>query len=163
MDKLAPYIKPCVDITCNTFRDFFGVDLEPEEPHYIDPEKDSPWDILSVISLSGAVQGAMIISMKAGLALKLAGILTGAAHTEVDADVEDTTGEIINIITGNIKPKVPNGNRMVLSVPVVINAREYSIAWPSKRTRILCIPFKIFNDSLFDIIAAIETESEKEI
>jgi chemotaxis protein CheX len=160
MDDLTRYIKPFVEVTLNTFKEFVGVDIEARNPHFLDPETDSEWDISSVIGLSGAVRGAVIISMKKNLGIKLTDMLTGTEHTEMDADVVDAVGEIVNIIAGNIKPKVPNGDRIVISIPTIIKGKEHSIAWPSKQTRILCIPYKAFDDDIFHLLAAIELENE---
>jgi chemotaxis protein CheX len=99
--------------------------------------------------------------MKSELALKLTDLLTGTEHSEIDADVIDAIGEINNIIAGNIKPKVPNGEKIVISIPTIIKGKEHSIAWPSKQTRILCIPHKAFDNDIFHLMVAIELENEK--
>jgi len=159
MLELTNYVEPFVEVTVSTFKDFVGVDVSPRHPHFLDPEKGFEWDISAVIGLSGVVKGAVIVSMKAELAIKLTDILAGEGHTDIDADVVDAIGEINNIIAGNIKPKVPNGDRIVISIPTIIKGREHSIAWPSKLTRILCIPHKAFDDDIFHLMVAIELES----
>jgi chemotaxis protein CheX len=161
MENLTDYVEPFVEVTVATFSEFVGVEVSPRHPHYLDPEKGFEWDISAVIGLSGAVRGAVIISMKQDLAIKLTDLLTGSPHTEVDADVVDAVGEINNIIAGNLKPKVPNGDKIVISIPTIIKGREHSIAWPSKQTRILCIPHKAFDNDIFHLLVAIELENEK--
>ncbi|MCL2804789.1 MAG: chemotaxis protein CheX [Treponema sp.] len=159
--ELQNYVEPFVEVTVNTFKEFVGVDVSPRHPHFLDPEKGFEWDISAVIGLSGVVKGAVIISMKADLAIKLTDMLAGEGHSEIDADVVDAIGEINNIIAGNIKPKVPNGDRIVISIPTIIKGKEHSIAWPSKQTRILCIPHKVFDNDIFHLMVAIEIETEK--
>ena len=159
--ELQNYVEPFVEVTVNTFKEFVGVDVAPRHPHFLDPDKAFEWDISAVIGLSGAVKGAVIISMKAELAIKLTDLLAGPDHTEIDADVIDAIGEINNIIAGNIKPKVPNGEKIVISIPTIIKGKEHSIAWPSKATRILCIPHKAFENDIFHLMVAIELENEK--
>lgn len=158
MLDLTNYVEPFVEVTVSTFKEFVGVDVTPRHPHFVDPEKGMEWDISAVIGLSGAVKGAVIVSMKTELAVKLTDLLAGPDHTEIDADVVDAIGEINNIIAGNIKPKVPNGDRIVISIPTIIKGKEHSIAWPSKQTRILCIPHKAFEDDIFHLMVAIELE-----
>ena len=158
--ELQNYVEPFVEVTVNTFKEFVGVEVQPRHPHFLDPEKEFEWDISAVIGLSGAVKGAVIISMKANLAIKLADQLAGEGHQEIDADVVDAIGEINNIIAGNIKPKVPNGDKIVISIPTIIKGKEHSIAWPSKQTRILCIPHKIYENDIFHLMVAIEVEPE---
>jgi len=159
--ELKDYIIPFVEVTKVTFSDFVGVDnVESKNPFYMDPDKGFEWDISAVIGLSGVVKGAVIISMKEKLSLRLTDMLAGPGHAEIDSDVVDAIGEINNIIAGNIKPKVPNGDNIVISIPTVIKGKEHSIAWPSKQTRILCIPFKAFENDIFHLMVAIELESE---
>jgi chemotaxis protein CheX len=159
--ELTNYVEPFVEVTVNTFKEFVGVDVSPRHPHFLDPEKEFEWDISAVIGLSGIVKGAVIVSMKTELAIKLTDLLAGEGHKEVDADVVDAIGEINNIIAGNIKPKVPNGDKIVISIPTIIKGKEHSIAWPSKQTRILCIPHKAFENDIFHLMVAIELETEK--
>ena len=159
--NLQNYVEPFVEVTINTFKEFVGIDVLPRHPYFLDPEKSFEWDISAVIGLSGIVKGAVIISMKAGLAIKLTDLLTGETHKEIDADVVDAIGEINNIIAGNMKPKVPNGDSIVISIPTIIKGKEHSIAWPSRATRILCIPHKAYDDDIFHLMVAIEKENEK--
>jgi chemotaxis protein CheX len=159
--ELQNYVEPFVEVTVNTFKEFVGIDVSPRHPHFLDPDKGFEWDISAVIGLSGAVKGAVIVSMKADLAIKLTEMLAGPGHTEIDGDVVDAIGEINNIIAGNIKPKVPNGEKIVISIPTIIKGKEHSIAWPSKQTRILCIPHKAFENDIFHLMVAIELEPEK--
>jgi chemotaxis protein CheX len=157
--ELADYIVPFVEVTLSTFKEFVGVEVSPMQPHYLEPEKGFEGDVSSVIGLSGAVRGAVIISMKAEVAMKLTDTLVGSHHTEIDADVVDVVGEVVNIIAGNIKPKVPKGDKIVISIPTVIKGKELSITWPSKQTRILCIPYKVYKNDFFHLLVAIDLES----
>jgi len=157
--ELTNYVEAFVDVTVNTFKDFMGVEIASRHPFFLDPEKEFEWDISAVIGLSGIVKGAVIVSMKSELAIKLTDILAGPGHTKIDADVVDAVGEINNIIAGNIKPKVPNGEKIVISIPTIIKGKEHSIAWPGKMTRILCIPHKVFDNDIFHLMIAIEMEN----
>jgi len=159
--ELQDYVEPFVEVTINTFKEFVGADVTPRHPFFLDPDKEFEWDISAVIGLSGVVKGAVIISMKAELAIKLTDLLAGEGHKDIDADVVDAIGEINNIIAGNIKPKVPNGDRIVISIPTIIKGKEHSIAWPSKQTRILCIPHKAFDNDIFHLMVAIELEPDR--
>ena len=158
MDKMIQYIKPFVDVALNTFEEFVGCEVVAKHPYFLDAEKESEWDISSVIGLSGAVKGAVIISMKKNLGIKITEMLVGTAPTEIDADVVDAVGEIVNIIAGNVKPLIPNGDRIVISIPTVVRGKDHNIAWPSKQARILCIPFKIFEEEIFHLLVALELE-----
>ena len=157
--EMQNYVEPFVEVTINTFKEFVGMEVTPRHPHFLDTEEVFEWDVSAVIGLSGAVKGAIIVSMKTELAVKVTEMLTSEKHTEIDADVIDAIGEINNIISGNIKPKVPNGEKIVISIPTIIKGKEHSIAWPSKQTRILCIPYKAFDNDIFHLMVAIEMQN----
>ena len=157
MDKMVQYIKPFVDVAVNAFANFVGCEVSPRNPHFLDSNKESEWDVSSVIGLSGALKGAVILSMKKELAIKITELLAGTTPTEIDADVVDAIGELVNIIAGNVKPLIPNGEKVVISIPTVVKGKEHVIAWPGKQPRILCIPFKIFEE-IFHLLVAIELE-----
>jgi len=157
--ELQNYVEPFVEVTINTFKEFVGMEVTPRHPHFLDTEEVFEWDVSAVIGLSGAVKGAIIVSMKTELAVKVTEMLTSEKHTEIDADVIDAIGEINNIISGNIKPKIPNGEKIVISIPTIIKGKEHSIAWPSKQTRILCIPHKAFDNDIFHLMVAIEMQN----
>ncbi|MDR0472274.1 MAG: chemotaxis protein CheX [Treponema sp.] len=153
-------VKPFVDVTINTFTTFVGCDLSPKQPFFTDKEMDLNSDITGIIGISGVVRGAVIISMKMELAKIITGILTGSPPSEVDVstDMVDAIGEITNIIAGNVKQKIPNGDHMVISLPTVIRGLEHSIIWPSKERRILCIPFEVTEKGVFHILVAFGAE-----
>jgi chemotaxis protein CheX len=153
------YIQPFVDVCESVFRDFIGSELIAERPHFTDKKDSYDWDISAVIGLTGEARGAVVISMKKSLALKLTGVLTGSTHTDIDDEVVDAIGEIINIIAGNAKRGLEESFRLVISLPTIIRGTNHTIMWPSEQARIICIPFKIFETEMFYLSIAIEASS----
>jgi len=160
MEILEQYVKPFVNATLNTFKAFVGFELVAGNPHFSGRTLGFDQDISAVIGLSGDIRGAVVISMKKKFAIKVADTLVGIAHTEMDDDIVDAIGEIVNIIAGNIKNEVPGGERIVISLPTVIKGSEHSFAWPGKQSRILCIAFKHEDDS-FHLLVDMEKTSEE--
>ena len=158
---MEKYIQPFVDVCKSVFRDFVGADLTEERPYFADTATVMEWDISAVIGLTGEARGAVVISMKKDLAVKLTGTLTGAEHQTVDDDVIDAIGEIVNIIAGNVKKNLEEAFRLVISLPTIVQGKEHSIKWPGNQTRIICIPFHIFEDTTFNLSVAIEAVSGK--
>ncbi|HKL85725.1 MAG TPA: chemotaxis protein CheX [Treponemataceae bacterium] len=156
---MEKYIQPFVDVCENVFRDFIGTELVTQRPYFVDKNDPHDWDISSVIGLTGEARGAVVISMKRNLALKLTGVLTGSTHTEVDDEVVDAIGEIINIIAGNAKRGLEESFRLVISLPTIIRGPGHTIMWPNDQARIICIPFTIFDTETFCLSVAIDTSS----
>ena len=160
MEILEQYVKPFVNATLNTFKAFVGFELVAGNPHFSGRTLGFDQDISAVIGLSGDIRGAVVISMKKKFAIKVADTLVGIAHTEMDDDIVDAVGEIVNIIAGNIKNEVPGGEKIVISLPTVVKGSEHSFAWPGKQSRILCIAFKHEDDS-FHLLVDMEKTTEE--
>ena len=160
MDILEQYVRPFVNATLNTFKTFVGIDLIAGNPHFQGRTVVMDRDISAIIGLSGDIRGAVVMSMKKGLAIKLADILVGTAHTEMDDDIVDAIGEIVNIIAGNIKSEVEGGEKIVISLPTVVKGKEHTFAWPGRQSRILCISFKHENDSFHLLVDMEKVEAE---
>ncbi|GHU09523.1 chemotaxis protein CheX [Spirochaetia bacterium] len=156
MSNMEQYIQPFIDVCINVFKEFIGVDLIVERPYISDQSSVTEWDVSGVIGLTGEARGAVVISMKKDLALRLTTELTGTGHTEFDSDVADAIGEVINIIAGNAKRGLEETFRLVISLPTIIQGKQHSIKWPTAQTRIICIPFQIYDNEWIHLSVAIE-------
>jgi chemotaxis protein CheX len=155
---MEKYIQPFIDVSIKVFKEFVGCNLVAERPHFSDPVKASAeWDISAVIGLTGEARGAVVISMKKSLAIKFTDILTGTAHTDMDGEVIDAIGEIVNIIAGNAKQGLESAFRLVISLPTIVKGNEHSIKWPHNQTRIISIPFRTPDNETFTLSVAIES------
>lgn len=155
---MKPYIKPCIEACQHVFKNFLGLEIIAEEPYLLDKKVNPGWDISGVIGLTGDVRGVIVISMKETLACTLTSRLIGKEYTQIDDDVTDAIGEIVNIISGNAKQGLEKLFHLVISIPTIVRGQEHSIVWPrGEQTKILCIPFKIFKNEGFTLSVTIET------
>ena len=142
---MEQYIQPFIKGSEDVFRDFCKTEIRAGRAYFVSKDEfESKWDISGIIGLSGEVQGAVAISLKEDTAFKITESLTGIKHSYIDSDVTDAVGEIINIITGNVKNIFEDKYRSKISLPSIIKGKSHSIVWPSQRARIICIPFTIF-------------------
>jgi chemotaxis protein CheX len=154
---MEQYIQPFIDVCVNVFKEFVGCDLTVERPYFAGREAIKEWDISAVIGLTGEARGAVVISMKSALAQKMTSTLTGTEHTGLDSEVVDAIGELVNIIAGNAKRGLEEAFRLVISLPSIITGKEHSVQWPNNQARIICIPFKVFDNDSFCLSVAIES------
>jgi chemotaxis protein CheX len=154
---MEQYIQPFINVCKNVFKDFVGIDLVVDRPFFADKDSINEWDISAVIGLTGEARGAVVISMKKILAIKLTDILTGTAHEETDEEVVDAIGEIVNIIAGNAKKGLEETFRLVISLPTIIQGKGHAIKWPNSQARIICIPFTAPEGDTFNLAVAIES------
>ena len=111
---------------------FIGTRTNADEKH--------DWDVSAVIGIAGQTKGAVVISFTKKLATLLTSILVNKEITKVEADVVDTIGEVVNIITGNAKKGLEE-YRLMISLPAIIKGNNHSVAWSSKTIPIIGIPF----------------------
>jgi chemotaxis protein CheX len=153
------YIKPFIDVCIDVFKQFIGCEIADKTPYFSEKGAIGGGDVSAVIGFTGEACGAVIISMQKNVAIKLTDKLTGSPHTVMDDDVIDAIGEIVNIIAGNVKQKVEETMKMIISLPTIVQGSGHLVKWPGNQTRILCIPFKIFEDDVFTLLVAIEISS----
>ena len=154
---MEEYIQPFIKVCESVFRDFCKTEVKVGRVFFMVRDKqEMDWDISGIIGLSGQISGAVSISMKDTVAFKVTKNLTGVEHNSFDLDVVDAVGEIINIITGNIKKEFEESFRTAISLPSIVQGKGHRIIWPSERIRIICIPFSIFSEQEIFLSIAIE-------
>lgn len=154
---MEKYIQPFVDVCTSVFKDFLGVELTTDRPYFQEKSDFGAWDISAVIGLTGEARGAVVISMKRDLAIRITDTLTGSPHKDMDEEVIDAIGEIINIIAGNAKRGLEESFKLVISLPTIVRGKSHEIAWPTDQARIICIPFRVFETDSFCLSVAIES------
>ena len=154
---MEKYILSFIKVCESVFRDFCSTEVKAGKVFYLTKEnRDMGWDISGIIGLSGQISGAVSLSMKDNVAFKVTKTLTGIDHNAFDADVIDAIGEIINIITGNIKKEFEASYKTAISIPSIVQGKGHRLIWPSKNIRIICIPFFIFSDEEVFISIAVD-------
>ena len=155
---MKQYIQPFIKTCTTVFHEFVNLDTEAKMPYFLEKDAVTEWDISAIIGLTGEARGAVVISMKDDLAMKLTGILTGKMHKVLYDEVVDAVGELINIIAGNVKQELEDAFRLVISLPTIIHGKEHSLVWPDSKARVICIPFALAdsNESNFTLSIALE-------
>ena len=157
---MKQYIEPFIKVCKNVFTEFVNLNLEAKLPYFMEKDAVTEWDISAIIGLTGEARGAVVISMKDELAIKLTAILTGKSQNVLYADVVDAVGEIINIIAGNVKQELEEAFRLVISLPTIVKGKEHSINWPEGQARVICIPFSLSETDNFTLSVALESSKD---
>lgn len=152
---MEEYIQPFIDVCISVFKDFLQCDLKAERIFFVEKDDFHDWDISGIIGLTGEARGAVAISMKKETALKITSLLTGMEHMNIDDEVTDAMGEIINIIAGNVKKYLEEMFKLVISLPTIVKGKAHTVVWPNEKTRVVCIPFTIFSDETVCLSVAI--------
>lgn len=114
------YVNPFVDATVHTFKSMCGT--EPERSGKLELRESgfiATYDMVGVIGLSGGVKGAVLMTMSVDVARKAVGAFLMEEITEVNNDLMDGFGEILNIIAGAAAAKL-EGMHINLALPTVV-------------------------------------------
>jgi chemotaxis protein CheX len=135
----AEYINPFLTSTISVFDTMLRCKLERGNP-YLKNGTQPHHEVSGVIGLSGKAQGTVVLGLSREAALGAAEAMLLERPPEINGDVTDAVGELVNIIAGGAKAKLEHLN-MSMSLPTVITGKSHCIEFPRKVTPI-CIPFK---------------------
>ncbi|MCB2198158.1 chemotaxis protein CheX [bacterium] len=137
------YLNPFINSLINTFEMMLGMNPEPGEPS---PKGEgmTQGDITGLVGFAEAnIIGSVAVSFPTEAALKLYAAMTGEEVTEITRDVEDSIGEISNIVAGGAKTVFASqGLTFHISIPSVIVGRQHSITHKIE-TPVYVVPFKV--------------------
>ena len=63
-------------------------------------------------------------------------------------EMTDVVGELVNIISGNVKKNLEDYFQITISNPTVVSGIAHMVVIPDDRIRLLCIPFTVFNNEI---------------
>ena len=141
------YIEPFVEAAVHVFTDFFGETPHPQKPFLLRREDETGWELSGIIGIGGDSKGVVVVSLTESVAITLTGHLVGHPITEVNDDVMDTIGELVNIIAGNAKKGLEQ-YRLVISLPSIVRGRSHQVSWPFG-IPVIGIPFIMPSGSFF--------------
>jgi len=146
------YINPFIQATEDTFRTMCGVEVERDGQ--LTARKNglsSAYNMIGVIGLSGAVKGAVLMTMDTVTSRKAIMKFLGD-ETVSDMDLSDGFGELLNIISGAAAAKL---GTVHLAIPTVMTGDNQKIhSLPSSPW--IIIPMKFPEWGKFNIEVAME-------
>ena len=155
---MEQYIQPFIKVSERVFEDFCKTTIKAKKVFFVEREEYIlDWDISGIIGLSGEVSGAVAISMKDITAFRIAEMLMRKKFSSFEKEVTASVGEIINIISGNVKKDFEEELRIKISLPTIITGKAHRIDWPTEKARIICIPFSVYTNQELYLSVAVDT------
>lgn len=117
------FITPFIESTIEILKIQADVNVTSEKPLLKDKLGDYQFDIGGVITLiSNVFEGSISLCFKAPVFLKICEKMLGEEYKEINEEVEDAAGEILNIIFGMSKAKLNDekGYKIVKAIPTVL-------------------------------------------
>ena len=87
-------------------------------------------EITGVIGIAGAFRGIFSLRCSTSSAIKIASQMLGIPPDEASPQRADAIGEICNMVAGHFKDKIGLGDKCMLTVPTVLEGKDYRIVRP---------------------------------
>ncbi len=123
------FINPFIDATRNVFSTMCGIDTKRKKL-FLKEDHKMVGEVSGVMGLTGSATGSVVISMPGKLACMLVGRMLGEQPAEeLNNDVCDGVGEIINMIAGQAKAMlVKTRYHFKISIPSVVKGLGHEIS-----------------------------------
>lgn len=120
------YVYPFVKATVKIYDSMLAVSVKPGKP-VIKKHPYPTCDVSGAIGLTGDVQGTVSLNFSNDLALQTVSGMLGVKIENINVDVSDGIGELINIIAGNAKQGMENCT-LATSLPNVIIGENHILS-----------------------------------
>ena len=150
----SEHVNPFVDGTINTFEMMCGVVPKRNGKLSVLSGMIETFDLIGVIGLSGSIKGACLLTMPVDTGMKCVTSFLGEEVQEVNADLLDAYGELLNIIAGAAAAKL-TGMRVNLALPTVLIGKDQHLSSKSKAPWVV-IPMKFDDWGEFNIEVSME-------
>lgn len=126
-------IESIVDAIVAACDEIFGMVLDypltskmKERPLPFDLESPTIDDVIASIGITGTYSGTLALYISEEMALDMAGILMEEQYTELNSEVHEAIGEVVNMIAGGIKNRLSSDVEDIfeISLPIVVSGRE---------------------------------------
>ncbi len=151
------YINPFVDAASHTFETMCGVEAKRDKI-YLKGQGDDITGVSGVIGMGGVASGAVVLNLSVETALQAVGKFVGEEYTEVNGDIIDGVGELINIVAGDAKNRlVKNGYAFDIGLPKIIVGDNY---FTSQSSTVPCVVI-LFSSEIgpFSVEVSLKKES----
>lgn len=144
------YIKPFIMATRKVIKTMAFTDSKPKKP-YLKNENDSKGlgDISAVIELTGECKGSVGLSFKKDCIIKIAYQMLGEEYIEINNDVSDMVGELVNMISGDARRElVKFGFNFTAGIPAMTSGDNHQMQH-SVNERTIVVPFQTDSGDFF--------------
>lgn len=126
------FINPFVESVYDTFSTMLKAAAERGELTVSD-STSNPRSLVGLIGMTGPIRGTVALNLPINTAMAVVNRLLGTDLRIVDDTVSDAVAELVNIIAGGAKARLPQGEGppIDLSIPTVVKGNTYRIDYPT--------------------------------
>ncbi|MBU2646374.1 chemotaxis protein CheX [bacterium] len=137
------YIQPFILATRKVLSTMAFMESKPKKPYLkAENELEAYGDISAVIELDGECKGSIGISFTEDCILKIAFQMLGEEYKELNSEISDMVGELVNMISGDARRElVKLGFNFTAGIPVMLKGSNHKLKH-FVQERVIIIPFQ---------------------
>jgi chemotaxis protein CheX len=137
-------INPFIEATLHVLSSLAFTKAKAGKP-YLKKDSLAQGDVSGIVGLTGEASGTLSVSFSEQSILKIVSNMFGEPIHEINDEVKDAVGEILNIVSGQARQKLEVKGRILKgAIPTVITGKNHTISHITKHP-IIAIPFDTDN------------------
>lgn len=134
-------VNPFIDSTLTVLDTMAFTKAEAGKP-YSKKDQRAHGDVTGVIGLTGQANATISVSFSEKSILAIVSRMLGEEMTEINSDIKDAVGELVNMIAGQARKELANlGKQLLAAIPSVVTGQNHTIEHISDGLTV-AIPFK---------------------
>ncbi len=137
-------VNPFIEATLHVLSSMAFTKATAGKP-YLKKDSIAKGDVSGIVGLSGEARGTLSVSFSQESILSVVSNMFGEPVLEINDEVKDAVGEILNIVSGRARQKLETMGRILKgAIPTVITGKNHGITHITKQP-IIAIPFETEN------------------
>lgn len=137
----ATIVNAFIEATLFTLETTASVQFQPLDP-FLKSDRTARGDISGIIDLAGDVSGTFSVSFESKVILEIVSRMFGEIMTEINDDITDAVGEILNMVAGRTNTKLSeDGKTLKAKFSKVLTDPRHEIAH-APGLPVIAIPIK---------------------
>jgi chemotaxis protein CheX len=137
-------INPFIEATLHVLSSLAFTQAKAGKP-YLKKDALAQGDVSGIVGLTGETSGTLSVSFSEKSILTIVSNMFGEPVAEINDEVKDAVGEILNIVSGQARQKLESKGRVLKgAIPTVITGKNHTISHITKHP-IIAIPFDTDN------------------
>jgi chemotaxis protein CheX len=137
-------INPFIEATLHVLSSLAFTKARAGKP-YLKKDSVATGDVSGIVGLTGEASGTISVSFSEESIIAIVSKMFGEPVSEINEEVKDAVGEILNIVSGQARQKLEaRGISLRGAIPTVITGKNHTICHITKHA-IIAVPFDTDN------------------
>ncbi len=137
-------VNPFIEATLHVLSSMAYTKATAGKP-YLKKDTVAKGDVTGIVGLIGEASGTISVSFTEECILAIVSNMFGEEIKEINDEVKDAVGEILNIVSGQARKKIETTGKILKgAIPTVIAGKNHTITHITKQS-IVAVPFETDN------------------